>query len=163
MSLFRQQSNVTLVTWAHPGSEDFLVARVLIQRHKVSCDWLSLASRRIINILSVIKYQCLSFLLLYFLLRALELQTFSFETHVLWTHKGQWLSYDSFLYIFKTVFSSDFFIRMWAKLKGSLLEEPHLWTQDDAIKAGRHGKAKHQSELRGGSHKSENHSLLPRL
>lgn len=30
------------------------------------------------------------------------------------------------------------FIEMRAKLKGSLLEEPHLWTQDDAIKDGRY-------------------------
>lgn len=42
MSLFRQEPNVTLMTWGRRGSEDFLVAWDLIQRHKIPCDWLSL-------------------------------------------------------------------------------------------------------------------------
>lgn len=42
MSLFRQP-NVTLVTWGRCGSEDFLVAWVLLRRHTTPRDWLSLA------------------------------------------------------------------------------------------------------------------------
>ncbi len=167
MSLFRQQPNVTLMTWGRCGSEDFLVAWVLTEQHKITCDWLSLAGCLKEN------YKCtasnkisMSFLfILYCAIESAGIAKFLIHiTHALCTRAGIPLNNNEFPYVFKTVSRPFvFFMEMWAKLKGSLLEEPHLWTQDDAIKAGRHGKAKHQSELRGGSNKSENHSLLPRL
>ena len=168
MSLFRQQPNVTLMTWGRCGSEDFLIAWVLIQQHTITCDWLSLTEslKENYKYTASNKISMSSLFILYCVSESAGIAKFLIHmSHALCTRAGILLKHNEFPHVFKTVSHPFvfFFIEMWAKLKGSLLEEPHLWTQDDAIKAGRHGKAKHQSELRGGSNKSENHSLLPRL
>lgn len=144
-SLFRQQPDVTFMTRGRHGSEESLF---LHETRLAAVE--SLQENHRYCILAVIKYQCL----LFWCFWECGKHYWSIPSCSAHTCRG---GGGCCLYGGVSAHSSRFsflFIEMWAKLKGSLLEELHLWTQDDAIKAGRYWKAKHQTEARAGSHKS---------
>lgn len=92
MSLFRQQPNVTLMTWGCRGSEDFLIAWVLIERHKITCDWLSLAESLKEDYKYIASYKTsMLFIFVYciFSLRKREWQSFSLVSHLPRAHEEE--------------------------------------------------------------------------
>lgn len=120
MSLFRQQPNVTLMTWGRCGSEDFLVAWVLTQQHKITCDWLSLAGCLKENY----KYTASNKISMYFLFRlycvieSTGIAKFLIHiTRALCTRVGLLLHNNEFPCVFKTVSRPFVFYRNVSKVK----------------------------------------------
>ena len=121
MSLFRQQPNVTLMTWGRCGSEDFLIAWVLIQQHTITCDWLSLTEslKENYKYTASNKISMSSLFILYCVSESAGIAKFLIHmAHALCTRAGILLKHNEFPHVFKTVSHPFvFFYRNVSKVK----------------------------------------------
>lgn len=130
------------------------VAWVLIQQHTLTCDWLSLTESFKENYKYTTSNKIsMSSLLIFF---CESVQTV-FQSHILCAHMWEYCWNITHFY------AGFFFDRNVSKVKRLFIGGATSLDTRWCHKSRKALKSKHQSELRGGSNKSRNHSLLPRL